>query len=418
MKRNLILVSIFFTIFLDFFNLGLIYPLFTALVFEGDGGLFASNASIFYKNMLFGLLIAAFPFGQFLGAPGIGHLSDQFGRRRLLIYSLMGTVATLFVCALGVFFESLVLLFLGRFVGGLMAGNLTIAYASLADFSAEEDKVKNFALIPLAMGVGFALGPYLAGILANPSTHSLAGPTLPFLAATFLALVNLGLAFWKFPETHAAQQQGRLLESFSGSFNKLWGAFKQTALRPYLWILLFMISSNLLFVQFVGPLTIERFGFNVTEVGYLYANVGVSCALGHLFLTRTLAGRFAPEITLKWSLLALSVLVFLTLLAYHPLMMHALTFLILLACAVAYTNAMALVSNRAAQTQQGEIMGVAVAIQSFAEFFPAAVLGLFAFLSQMLPLFVAALFAALGYWLLTSLKKKVIAVHEGVRDLF
>ena len=417
MKRNLVLVAIFFTIFLDFFNLGLIYPLFTALIFEGDGGML-SHASDFSKNTVFGLLIAAFPFGQFLGAPGIGHLSDQFGRRRLLIYSLMGTVATLSVCALGVFLESLPLLFLGRFLGGLMAGNITLAYASLADFSTDDDKVKNFALIPFAMGVGFAGGPYVAGILANPETHSLAGPTLPFLAATLLALVNLGLAFWKFPETLSLRKQGGLFDSFSGSFNKLWGAFKQAPLRPFLWILFLMISSNFLFVQFVGPLTIERFGFNVTEVGYLYANIGIACALGHLCLTRTLAGRFAPEVALKWSLLALSCLLFFTLIAFHPLVIHALSFLILLACAVAYTNAMALVSNQAGQAQQGEIMGVAVAIQSFAEFFPASILGFFAFLSQMLPLLVAALLAAWGFWMLTSLKKKVIAVHEGVRDLF
>ena len=83
-------------------------------------------------------------------------------------------------------------------------------------------------------------------------------------------------------------------------------------------------------MQFVGPLTIERFGFNVTEVGYLDANIGIARALGHLCLTCTLAVHFTPEVALKWSLLA---------------------------CAVACTNTMALVSNQAGQAQQGEIMG-------------------------------------------------------------
>lgn len=417
MKRNLALVTVFFTIFLDFFNLGLIYPLFTSLIFEGNAGLIAADASEFYKNTLFGFLIAAFPLGQFLGAPFIGYLSDQHGRRKLLLLSLIGTAVTLFACGVGVFLESLLLLFIGRLAGGLMAGNLTIAYASLADFSAEEEKVRNFALIPLAMGVGFSFGPYLAGILANPDTHALAGPTLPFLVATFFALINLSLAYWLFPETFVAIKK-EAAPSCSNSITKLWQAFKQPSLRPYLWILLLMISSNMVYVQFVGPFAIERFDFDVTQVGYIYANVGISVALGHLFLTRKLAGRFAPERALKGSLLLLGLLIVVSLFSFNPWILHGLTTLILLACSVAYTNAMALVSNQADKDQQGEIMGVAVAIQSCAEFLPAAILGLIAFLSQMVPLAVAALFAAGGYWLLISLKKKVISIHEGVRDLF
>jgi len=417
MKRNWALITVFFTIFLDFFNLGLIYPLFTSLIFEGNGGLIAADASVFYKNTLFGFLIAAFPLGQFVGAPFIGYLSDQQGRRKLLLLSLIGTATTLFTCGVGVFLGSLLLLFLGRLAGGLMAGNLTIAYASLADFSAEEEKVRNFALIPLAMGVGFSFGPYLAGILANPETHALAGPTLPFLVATFFAFVNLALAYWLFPETFIAIKT-EATRPFSNSLIKLCEAFKQPTLRPYLWILFLMISANMVYVQFVGPFAIERFDFDVTQVGYIYANVGVTIALGHLFLTRRLAGRFVPERALKGSLLLLGLLIALSLFSFSPWILHGLTTLILLACAVAYTNAMALVSNRAEKDQQGEIMGVAVAIQSCAEFLPAALLGLIAFISEMVPLAVAALFALWGYWLLVSLKKKVISIHEGVRDLF
>src|SRR5271163_2280259 len=99
MLMNLHLLIIFFTIFLDFYNLGLIYPIFSSLVYEGNGSLVAANASEFYKNVLFSFLIAAFPLGQFLGAPIIGQLSDLCGRRKLLIASLIGTSATLLICA-------------------------------------------------------------------------------------------------------------------------------------------------------------------------------------------------------------------------------------------------------------------------------------------------------------------------------
>lgn len=408
MKKSFILAAIFFTIFLDFFNLGLIYPLFTSLVFEGNGELIALNSSEFFKTAIFGFLISSFPFGQFLGAPIIGQLSDQYGRRKLLILSLIGTVATLFICALGVLFSNLFILLLGRFIGGLMAGNMTLAYASLADFSSQEEKVKNFALIPLATGMGFAFGPYLAGVLANPETHALAGPALPFIFATLLAFVNLILVLWKFPETFSSQPSHNQKRNYFLSINNLWKALQQTSLRPYLWILFLMISSNLLFVQFVGPFAIDRFQFNVTEVGYLYANIGIAVASGHLFLTRRLANHLSPEQALIGSLLGLSASLVILLFSYNSVSLHLVTFLIMLACAVAYTNSMTLVSNQASKEQQGEIMGIAVSIQSCSEFLPAAILGLIAFLSQAIPLLAAALCAACSYFILRSLLSKQI----------
>src|SRR5581483_4855496 len=101
MNKRLTFAIIFLTIFLDFFNLGLIYPIFSSLIFESQGEIISPSATEFFKNFLFGVLITAFPIGQFLGAPILGKLSDQYGRRKLLIFSLVGTVATLLLCGLG-----------------------------------------------------------------------------------------------------------------------------------------------------------------------------------------------------------------------------------------------------------------------------------------------------------------------------
>lgn len=361
MNKKSILAAIFVTLFLDFFNLGLIYPIFSSLVFEEN----ISLVTGFSKNAIFGCLIAAFPFGQFLGAPILGKLSDHYGRRSLLLLSLCGTVATLLLCGCATFSTSLLFLFIGRFLGGLMASNMTLAYAALADYSSADEKVKNFALIPLATGIGFALGPYLAGMLANP--------TLAFFTGAVLSLFNLVLVFFVFPETQKIPEQNS--KSYVSYFIVLWKALNQSSLRPYLLILFFMISSNLLFVQYVGPFAIEKFHIDITGVGYLYANIGISVAIGHAFLTRRLAGRFSSESALSYSLLFLALLLVALVFSWSLLTLHVLTFFVMLACAVGYTNAMALVSNQASQENQGEIMGVAVAIQSLSEFLPAAIVG-------------------------------------------
>jgi DHA1 family tetracycline resistance protein-like MFS transporter len=407
MKKHLVLAIMLFTIFLDIFNLGLIYPIFTSLVFEGNGNLISVHSSEFYKNAIFGLMISLFPFGQFLGAPLIGQLSDYHGRRKLLMITLIGTAVTLLVCACGVLISSLLVLCLGRFIGGLMAGNMTLAYASLADFSSEEEKVKNFALIPLATGLGFALGPYLAGMLANPESHPIIGLALPFLLATLLCGLNFCLVYWKFPETFIPKTGE--IKIFNGMMLKmvnLGKAFREPALRAYLIVLFLMISANLVFIQFIGPFAIDRFHIGVTEVGYLYANIGISVSLGHLFLTRRLADSFSSEQALMWSLFVLGALLMGLPFSNHLMTLHILTFFIMLACAVAYTNSMALVSNQATKERQGEAMGVAVSVQSCSEFLPALTLSLIAAFSQAIPLIVAALFAFFSHLLLISLEKK------------
>lgn len=414
MSKRLILSVIFLTICLDFFNLGLIYPIFSSLVFEGSGGLISNDSSELYKNTLFGFLIAAFPFGQFLGAPILGQLSDHYGRRKLLIISLIGTVATLLLCAFGVIGSSLAILFAGRFIGGLMAGNMTLAYASLTDFSAPEEKVRNFALIPLATGVGFAFGPYLAGILANPETSNWTGPAIPFFAAALFSIVNLLLAIWKFPETSTPKAQPIVFKKCLSGVASLSKAFRPTFIRPYLWILFLMISANLLFVQFIGPFAIETFNANVTEVGYLYANIGVSVALGHAFLTRKLAKSASPETALAGSLIALGSLLVTITISPNLWALHVVTAAVMMACAVGYTNSMALVSNQASQDQQGEIMGIAVSIQSCSEFLPASIVGLVAAFSQNIPILVAAACAFVPYFILSSLMKN--ALKDPLRD--
>lgn len=411
MNKRFTLSIIFLTIALDFFNLGLIFPIFSSMVFEGNGQLVSVDASEFHKNALFGILISVFAVGQFLGAPVLGKLSDTYGRRKLLVLTLFGAVATLLLCAVGIIMESIALLLIGRFVGGLMAGNMTLAYASLADLSAPEEKVRNFSLVPLATGVGFAGGPYVAGMMADWYADLFGGPALPFFLAAILSLVNLALAAWKFPESSAkVEHRLPILDGFTAGLRNITQFIRPNRMRPYFWILFLMISANLVFCQFVGPFAIEKFKINIRELGYLYANIGVSVALGHLFLTRKLGAYLSLESTLAGSLLCLSLLLVAVFIVPSLLLLHLITFLVMLACAVAYTNAMALVSNQATSDIQGETMGIAVSIQSCAEFLPAALLGLVASLLVGLPILVASVLSLLAFVILTNDRKELVKV--------
>ena len=412
MNKRLILSIIFLTIALDFFNLGLMYPIFTSLIFEENGGIVQLGASEFQKNALFGILMSAFPFGQFFGAPVLGSLSDSYSRRKLLLLSLVGAIATLLLCAWGVMLESLTILLIGRFCGGLMAGNMTLAYASLADFSLPEEKVRNFALIPLASGTGFAAGPYVAGVLADWYAGVLGGFAVPFLVAAVLSLVNLILAAWKFPETATAKEKKPILEGFTSGLTSIVKMFRGNPMRPYFWVLFMTISSNFVFVQFVGPFAIEKFNISVVEVGYLYANIGIAVALGHLFVTRRMNQYFSVDTTLCGSLVCLAVLLLALLFAPNVVALHVVTALIMLGFAVAYTSGMAMISNKAPNEAQGETMGIAVSIQSLSEFLPALILGFLAALFLGLPIFASAIMAIIGS-IIFYLANKPTPMFEG-----
>jgi MFS transporter, DHA1 family, tetracycline resistance protein len=406
MKTGSIRLPVLLTIFLDFFNLGLIYPIFSSLIFKDQTGLLPPDASEFYRNCLFGILVATFPFGQLFGAPVIGQLSDFYGRRKLLILSLIGTIATLMLCAFGVLFSSFAILLLGRFIGGLMAGNMTIAYAALSDCASEKEKVRNFALIPFAASAGFALGPLLAALLAN------FGPATPFFFATLLSFINLILVVQKFPKSSSMKTDTKPLKSIALGLTNLLKIVQPSKERPYLWMLFLMISANFLFVQFIGPYGIDKFHIDVAGVGYLYTNAGLGAALGNLFLTRRLAHHLSAEKALAGGLICLAILLIALILSPNLIMIHIITFLILVACAVGYTNAMTLVSNQAAQHRQGETMGIAVSVQCCSEFLPAFLVGFVAAFSQNLPMLVAALCAAGCFLILRSITKKKEQKHE------
>src|SRR2546430_11446546 len=146
------LFIIFLTIFVNLIGFGIIIPL---LPFYAE----TFGAS----PVVIGLLFAVFSVCQLVAAPALGDLSDRYGRRPVLIFSLAGTVASFVMLALA---HSLTMLFLARIVDGLSGGNISTARAYVADVNEPKDRAKAYGLIGMSFGLGFILGPALSGMLA------------------------------------------------------------------------------------------------------------------------------------------------------------------------------------------------------------------------------------------------------------
>src|SRR5438552_6748407 len=175
------LFIIFLTIFVNLIGFGIIIPLlpFYAQTFG------ASPAVV-------GLLFAVFSISQLVAAPALGDISDRYGRRPVLIFSLAGTVASFVMLAVA---HSVTMLCLARIVDGLSGGNISAARAYVADVTEPGDRARAYGLIGAAFGLGFILGPAISGLLARLSY------TAPIWAAAAMTLVATAMAWLWLPET-------------------------------------------------------------------------------------------------------------------------------------------------------------------------------------------------------------------------
>jgi MFS transporter, DHA1 family, tetracycline resistance protein len=243
------LFIIFLTTFVNLVGFGIIIPLlpFYAQTFGAS-------------PIVIGLLFASFSLSQLVAAPVLGDLSDRWGRRPVLIFSLLGTVVSFVMLALA---QSLAMLFAARIIDGLSGGNITTARAYIADVSTDENRAKSFGLLGAAFGLGFIVGPALGAAFSRISY------TAPIWAAAAITVLAVALAWLWLPETvHRNQAGGR----------SPWRALGDLWDRPHLRVL-FTIDFAYWTAFAVYQTTFalfgaRRFGFDAAHIGYLLSAFG------------------------------------------------------------------------------------------------------------------------------------------------
>ncbi|MCA0398330.1 MAG: TCR/Tet family MFS transporter [Bacteroidetes bacterium] len=177
---------IFVTLLVDVIGLGIIIPVVPKLL-EG-----LIHGTISDASRYSGWLGFAYAFMQFLCAPIIGNLSDRYGRRPILLFSLLGFGVDYLFLALA---PTVGWLFVGRIIAGMFGASFTTASAYIADISTPENRAQNFGMIGAAFGLGFIIGPVLGGVLGSY------GARVPFIAAAALSLLNAAYGFFVLPES-------------------------------------------------------------------------------------------------------------------------------------------------------------------------------------------------------------------------
>jgi MFS transporter, DHA1 family, tetracycline resistance protein len=406
-----ILLTLFLTVFIDLLGVTIIIPITAPLFLDLKNGIMPLDANVFatagaalpqiikdaisYRTIIFGFLVASFPLAQFFGAPYLGALADKIGRKKVLLYSLVGTLIGYVLFAIGVHYNMLWLLFVSRIIDGFTGGNIAIAFSSIADISTPETKTKNFGLIGAAFGLGFIIGPYIGGKLADASIVSWFNFETPFWTSAILCLINIVLVIFYFYETLKipSTRPINILQGFSNVAN----AFKMPETRTIFVIVFLLTFGFTIFTQFFQIFLNDKFSFTTSNIGDFFAFIGLFIAFTQGVLTRKLSGKVTPAKILMITGLGLTLAFVLLLVPNKVWLLYCFAPLIAVNQGLLSPNVQTLVSNSVSPQRQGEILGINQSVQSLAMAIPPIVAGYLVSIDRNIPITLAAVFTFLAW---------------------
>jgi len=366
-SRQPALIFIFITLLIDVIGIAIIIPVLPTLIIELNGGTMSDASKIG------GWLTFAYAIMQFLFSPLLGNLSDRFGRRPILLLSLLGLgLDYIFL----VFAPSIFWLFVGRAISGIMGASFTTASAYIADITPPEKRAQNFGLIGVAFGLGFIIGPVIGGLLGS------FGPRVPFIAAAVLSLLNTLYGYLILPESLPVSQR----RAFSWKKANPLGSLRSLRTYPIvsgLIIVLFLVYIASHAVQSTWPyFTQEVMLWKEKDVGLSLGFAGVMMALVQGFLIRIINPRLGPKrsVIVGMGLYAIGLLLFSF--ATQGWMMYAILIPYCLG-GIAGPSLQGIISSQVPMNEQGELQGGLTSMMSLTNIFgPLLMTSLFAWFTS------------------------------------
>lgn len=394
-----ILIIVFFTIFLDMLGMGIIIPVIPSLFAPNSGYMFSTFLLRFSNNyILVGWLTAVYPLMQFVFTPLLGQVADRYGRRKVLILSIGGTLLSYLLFAYAVVLHSLELMFIARIIDGVSGANIAIAQTIIGDVSHEKDLARNFGLIGAAIGLGFVLGPFLGGILADKHLYSYFTPVLPFLVTALLSGINLLLLIFILPETLPEAKSKRIF--LTQPFLNLMNIFKLKRIRRLILTIFTLNAGFACFTAFWGIILAAKLHFTSFAIGKFFGFLGILIILVQGGIVRRLSGRVDAVKVLQFSLFGIScvLLGFYFVIGHSVLLIYLLVPGLALFMALSKAFSMALLSKNTPEDQRGVIMGVSASSNALAQALPVLVAGYFASYYSTLPIAIGALIIFIGWF--------------------
>ncbi|MBI3981110.1 MFS transporter [Candidatus Microgenomates bacterium] len=340
-NRNLLIVSLVAVV--NMLGYGIIIPI-----------LYAYSKKYGLSDFENGLLFATYSIFQFISTPIIGRLSDKYGRRPLLLISILGTALSFFTMA---FAPNFWFLYLARALDGLTAGNIPVVFAVISDSTKPEERPKAFGLVGAAFSFGFVFGPAVSALTVG------FGPAVPFIIAGIVTLISAVLMYLYLPETnkHMGEvKKGKLID-----IPKL----TKTLFDPNVGVtffisLLFFLAFSCAMIYGFQPFTLNVLKITEQQNALLFTFFGIVGLISQTFLvariTKLLGMRKAFSIALLLTSVSFMIMYF-----SRTLSLFILASLIIgIFNSISQTLIPAILSQEADAKSQGSIMGLNASYQS------------------------------------------------------
>lgn len=351
-------------VLIDFMGVAIVVVLFPHIFLDSNTTIFSSTWSQPDRLLALGLCLATYPLGQFFGSSLFGALSDSYGRKLILGWTILGTFIGYVLSATSIHMASFGLLFASRLFTGLCAGNVAVAQASLVDISTEQTKAKNLSLAQMAMGSAYVIGPVIGAILSDSSVINWFGPSVPFWFFAGLLIVEFSLLVIFYQDTQLQHMKVKinLLNGIQQFYNALTG--RQLRGAFYVWFL--FVSGWWLFESFMPVFLYEKFNISTSSIGYLLGFNGALYAAFQYVVVQRIADKINPERMFVYSAPIAGLAIISIAYAANTVQLYMSMIVFVLSMGFCIPGLISSISNMGRKEDQGQIMGMVGSVQALA----------------------------------------------------
>ncbi len=402
-------LTLLMVVFFAFVGLSLPYPIFAVLFLHSDST-FINNSSLAfdYRHVLLGFTLAAYPLAQFFGSPILGSLSDRYGRKKLLILTILGTGLGYLLSGLAITNNAIALLILSRMLTGFLEGNLGIAQASILDM--KMDKYKGLGAVSALSSLGYLVGPLLGGFLCDNTLNSGFNTALPFFVGCGMAvLLSFFVVIW-FQETNKKPDVKTLsLLSEFNVFKKIKNIYRKPVLRNAFLFMIFLSLSIDCYYEFYPAFLVEEWQMTPKLIGIYSVLLSLALSIGSFLIPQYLKRKSDPLIYRRHLLFIFILSLTSLLFATTNLTLNVHFFIVGLSYAALNTIQSVAISDQASENEQGEMMGLQWGLRMLGDSLLCIVGSLLLSLSHTFPIILAILFSlASTFIFLPRFGKKVL----------